>query len=101
MQEEPEKIKFELDDAKYESMKEDESEEEEPHTPVLRRSMRERWQRKRYSLPDFRANFVLFNIDDDPRTVREAVNLEDSKLWKKAMVECHVPFLDSPVRRWK
>jgi hypothetical protein len=25
--------------------------------------------------------------DDDPRTVREAVNSEDNKLWKKAMVE--------------
>jgi hypothetical protein len=26
-------------------------------------------------------------IDDDPRTVREAVDLEDGKLWEKAMVE--------------
>jgi hypothetical protein len=31
-----------LDDEKYESMKEDESKEEQPHTLVLRRSMRER-----------------------------------------------------------
>jgi hypothetical protein len=30
-----------LDDAKFESSKEDEAKEVEPHTPVLRRSMRE------------------------------------------------------------
>jgi hypothetical protein len=76
-----------LDDAKYESTEEDESEEEEPHTPILRRSMRERRKPERYSPPDFHANFSLSIIDDDPRTVREAVNSEDSKLWKKAMVE--------------
>jgi hypothetical protein len=29
----------------------------------------------------------LLIIDDDPRTIREAVDLEDGKLWKKAMVE--------------
>ena len=40
-QEEPKKIEFELDDAKYESTKEDES-EKEPHTQVLRIPMRER-----------------------------------------------------------
>jgi hypothetical protein len=33
-----------LDDAKYESTEEDESKEEEPHTPVLRRLVRERRQ---------------------------------------------------------
>jgi hypothetical protein len=40
--EELEKIEFYLDDAKYESTEEDEAEEEEPHAPVLRRSLRER-----------------------------------------------------------
>jgi hypothetical protein len=49
--------------------------------------MRERRKPERYSPPDFHANFSLSIIDDDPRTVREAVNSEDSKLWKKAMVE--------------
>jgi hypothetical protein len=62
-------------------------EEEEPHTPVLRRSVRDRRQPERYSPPDFHSNFALSITDDDPRTVREAVNSEDSKLWKKAMVE--------------
>jgi hypothetical protein len=42
--EEPEKIDFDLDDATYESMEEDELEEEEHHTPILRISMRERRQ---------------------------------------------------------
>jgi hypothetical protein len=49
--------------------------------------VRERRKPKRYSPPDFRSNFSLFITDDDPRTVRVAVNSEDSKLWKKAMVE--------------
>jgi hypothetical protein len=30
---------------------------------------------------------LLYLFDDDPRTGRKAVNSEDSKLWKKAMVE--------------
>jgi hypothetical protein len=70
-----------LDDEKFESSEEDEvEEEEEPHTPVLRRSVRERRQQERYSPPNFRSNFYLYITDDDPRTVREAVNSEDSKL---------------------
>jgi hypothetical protein len=42
---------------------------------------------RRHSPPDFRSNFSLYITDDDPRTVREAVNSQDSKLWKKSMVE--------------
>jgi hypothetical protein len=84
MQDEPEKTKLELDDAKSESSEE---EEEEPHTPVLRRSVRDKRKPETYSPPDFHSNFALSITDDDPRIVREAVNLEDSKFWKKAMVE--------------
>jgi hypothetical protein len=81
-----------LDGAKSESSEEEEveeaeEEEEEPHTPILRRSVRDRRKPERYCPPDFRSNFSLSIIDDDPRTIREAVNSEDSKLWKKAMVE--------------
>jgi hypothetical protein len=77
-----------LEDTKYESSEEDEAEEEEePHTLVLRISVRDRRKPERYSPPDFCSNFALSIIDDDPRTVREAVNSEDSKLWKKVMVE--------------
>ena len=87
MQDEPEKIELELDDAKSESSEEEEAEEaeeeeeeEEPHTPVLRRPVRDKRQPKRYSPPDFHSNFSLSITDDDPITVREAVNSEDSKL---------------------
>jgi hypothetical protein len=90
MKDEPEKIELELDNRKSKSSKEEEAEEEEeeePHTPILRISMRDKRKPKRYSPPDFRSNFSLSITDDDPRTVREAVNSKDSKLWKKAMVE--------------
>jgi hypothetical protein len=49
--------------------------------------VRDRRQPERYIQPDFCSNFALSITDDDPRTIREAVNSEDSKLWKKAMVE--------------
>ena len=48
--------------------------------------MRETRKPKRYSPPNLCANFYLSITDDDPRTVREAMDLEDSKIWKKAMV---------------
>ena len=46
---EPEKIEFEL--------KEEESEDEEPQTPGVRRSVRERRQSERYSPSTFCSNF--------------------------------------------
>jgi hypothetical protein len=49
--------------------------------------VRERREPKRYSPPDFHSNFALSITDDDPKTIQEVVNSEDSKLWKKAMVE--------------
>jgi hypothetical protein len=78
-QDEPEKIELDLDDVKSKSSKEEEA-EEEPHTPVLRRSVRDRRKPERYSPPNFCSNFSLSITDDDPRTVREVVNSEDSKL---------------------
>jgi hypothetical protein len=86
-QEEPEKIEIELDDAKSESSEEDVELEEEPHTLVLMRLVRERRKLERYSPPNFYSKLSLSITDDDPRTVREEVNSRDSKLWKKAMVE--------------
>ena len=89
MQDEPEKIELDLDDAKSESSEEEEEEEEEeePHSPVLRRSVRDKRQTERSNPLDFRSNFSLSITHDDPRTDREAVNSEDIKLRKKAMVE--------------
>jgi hypothetical protein len=72
--EEPKKIDFDLKDDESDSTKEHESEEEDPHTPVLRRSVRERRLPKRYTPSDFRSNFSLSITDDDPRIVREAVD---------------------------
>jgi hypothetical protein len=62
-------------------------EEKEPHTPFFRRSVRERRQQKRYTPPYFHSTFSLYIIDDDPRTIREEFDLEDSKIWKKTIVE--------------
>ena len=53
----------------------------------MRKSIRERRQLERYSPSAFCSNFALFVTDDDPRTVKEAVDLEDGKLWKEAMVD--------------
>eukprot|EP00253_Pinus_taeda_P015670 PITA_15670 len=64
---EPVKIEFELKEEESDSVAEEESEDEEPQTPAVRRSARERRQ------PE--------------RSVKEAVDSEDGKLWKEAMVD--------------
>ena len=84
---EPQKIEFELKEDESDSTIEEDSEEEEPQTPALRRSVRERKQPKRYSPFAFYSSFSLTITDGDPRTVREAVDSEDGKLWKEAMVD--------------
>eukprot|EP00253_Pinus_taeda_P003660 PITA_03660 len=84
---EPEKIEFELKEEESESIAEEESGDEEPQTPVVRRSVRERRRPKRYSPYDLCSNFALSITDDDPRTVKEAVHSTDGKLWKEAMVD--------------
>eukprot|EP00253_Pinus_taeda_P022018 PITA_22018 len=61
---EPVKIEFELKEEESDSVAEEESEDEEPQTPAVRRSARERRQ-----------------------TVEEVVDSEDGKLWKEAMVD--------------
>jgi hypothetical protein len=85
--EEPEKIGFDLKDDELDSIEDHELEEEDPHTPLLRRSDRESRLSERYSPSDFHSNFALSITDDDPRTVREAVDSEDGNLWKRAMDE--------------
>ena len=59
---------------------EEDSEEEEPHTPALRRSVRERRQPERYIPFAFCSGFSLTITDDDPRNVGEVVDSEDGKL---------------------
>ena len=85
---EPEKINFELKEDESDSTIKEYSEEEEPKTPVVRRLVLETRQPERYSPSALCSNFYLTNNNyDDPRTVREAVDSEDGKLWKEAMVD--------------
>ena len=72
---EPEKIEFELKEEQPDSTVEEESKDEEPQTLVVRRSIRERRQPKRYSPSTLCSNFSLSITNDDPRTVKEAVDL--------------------------
>eukprot|EP00253_Pinus_taeda_P028097 PITA_28097 len=84
---EPKKIEFELKEEESYSTVEEESEDEEPQTLTMRRSVRERRQPERYSPSAFCSNFGLSVTDDDPRIVKEAVDSEDGRLWKEAMVD--------------
>ena len=91
--EEPEKIEFGTKDDELDSTEEHESEEEDPHTLVLRRSDRERRLPERYIPFDFCSNFSLSITDDDPRIVRKAVDSEDGNIWKMTMEE-EMTYLD-------
>jgi hypothetical protein len=99
--EEPEKMQFDLKDDESDSTQEHESKEEDPHTLVLRRSVRERRLPERYTPSDFCSNFYFSISDDDPITVREVVDSEDGKLWKKAMDEEMATLGSSGVVDWK
>jgi len=81
------KIEFKLKEEESDSTSEEESEDEEPQTPSVRRPVRERKQPERYSAFAFYSNFALSVTDYDPRTVKEAVDSKDVKLWKKTMVD--------------
>ena len=80
---EPGKIEFELKEEESDSTAEDETEDEEPQTPCVRRLAQERRKPERYSPSVFHSNFALSIIDDYPRTVKEVVDSEDGKLWKR------------------
>jgi hypothetical protein len=85
--EEPKKIEFDLKDDESDSTEEHESEEEDPHTLVLRIPVRERSLTEMYTPSYFCSNFSLSITDDDPRTVREAMDSKDENLWKRVMDE--------------
>eukprot|EP00253_Pinus_taeda_P003260 PITA_03260 len=84
---EPKKIEFEIKEEESDSTIEEESEDEGPQTSVVRRSVQERRQPERYSPSVLCSKFSLSITDDDPKTVKEAVDSEDGKLWKEAMVD--------------
>ena len=77
MEKEPENIEFELEGEESDSREEAESEEQEPHTPVLRRSSREIRKPQRYSSPNFFSHFSLSITGDDPRNVKESIDSKD------------------------
>ena len=87
MKKESSKIEFGLEGEEYDSTEEVEYEEEEPHTPILRRSSWERRKLERYSPLNFHSTFSLSITDDVPRNMKEVVDSEDIDLWKKAMIE--------------
>jgi hypothetical protein len=62
-------------------------EEVEQQTLVVRRSERIRKLVERYNPPNFHSAFVLTAIDDEPKSVGEAIDLIEGKLWKDTMVE--------------
>eukprot|EP00253_Pinus_taeda_P030784 PITA_30784 len=84
---EPENVEFELKEEELDSITEEESEDKDPQTRGVRRSVRERRQPERYSPSTFCSNFDLSITDDYPRTMKEAVDSKDGKLWKEAMVD--------------
>eukprot|EP00253_Pinus_taeda_P036371 PITA_36371 len=84
---EPEKIEFEPKEEESYSTSKEESRDKEPQTSGVRRLVRERRQPKRYSPCDFCSNFALYVMDYDPRTVKEAIDSKDDRLWKEAIVD--------------
>ena len=86
----PKKMEIELKIEGYNSFEEEESSqsenEVEPQNSCLSRSDHVRLA-KTYSPLDFHSSFVLYAINNEPRSVIEAVSSEECKLWKKSMVE--------------
>jgi hypothetical protein len=81
-------VRFELRNKEDDLDESNESEEEvEQLTLVVRRSERIREPIERYSPLDFCSAFVLTAIDDEPKSVGEAVDSAEGKLWKDAMIE--------------
>jgi hypothetical protein len=62
-------------------------EEVEQPTPVVRSSERVRKPVERYILLEFCSAFVLIATNEDPKSVKEAVDSTEGKLWKDAMFE--------------
>ena len=77
---EPDQIEFELKEDELDSTTEEDSEEEEPQTPAVRRLVWEIRQPERHSPSALCSIFVVTITDDDPRTIREVVDSENGKL---------------------
>ena len=77
-------MEFELKNEGSYSFKEEESsksdDEVEPQTPSLRRSEHVRRPAGRYIPPDCCTAFFLSTINDEPRSIKEAINYKEGKL---------------------
>lgn len=62
-------------------------EEEEPPTQLVQRSTRHRQPPERYSPDDWRCIFALNTSVDEPKSVEEALGMNDAESWKIAMEE--------------
>ena len=83
-------MEFEITNEEFDSFEEESSksdDEVELQTPAFRRSYHVRIPVERYSPHDFHFAFVLYTINDEPRSVKYAVSSKECKLWKNAMVE--------------
>ena len=79
---------FELRNEEDDSVLSTESEEEvERMTLVVRRLERIRKLVEGYIPPSFHSKFVLTSIIDEPKSVGEAVDSLEGKLWMDAMLE--------------
>jgi len=73
-------LDFELKNEESDSNESTELDEEvEPHTIVIRRFGRVRRKEERYSPLDFYSTYVLSISDDDPKSIREVVDLGEGK----------------------
>jgi hypothetical protein len=80
-------LQFELRNEEGDSNELKKSDEEvEQMTLVVRRSERVRKPVKRYSPPNIHFEFVLTATDEEPKSVREAFDSAEGKIWKDSMV---------------
>jgi hypothetical protein len=84
----PEKVCFELRNEEDDLDESTESEEEvEKLTLVVRRSGQIIKPLERYIPPDFYFSFVLTSTNDEPKSVGEEIDSAEEKLWKNTMVK--------------
>ena len=81
-------VHFELrneEDDPYELI--ESKEEVEQSTLIARRPGKVRKPFERYSPPNFHSAFLLTATDDEPKSVKEVVDLVEGKQWKDVMVK--------------
>jgi hypothetical protein len=77
-----EKVRFELRNKEYDSYG-----EVEQLNPIVRMSEQVRKPVKRYSSPYFHFSFLLTATNEEPKSIREAIDSVEGRPWKDAMVK--------------